>query len=55
MRNWTDKAGNKRTSAEVIADSVYFGDSDKTAQNANKAPITDNFEAFDDDDELPWE
>ena len=27
MRDWTDKDGNKRTSAEVVADNVYFGDS----------------------------
>ena len=27
MRDWTDKEGNKRTSAEVVADNVYFGDS----------------------------
>ena len=27
MRDWTDKDGNKRRSAEVIAESVYFGDS----------------------------
>ena len=27
MRDWTDKEGNKRRSAEIIADSVYFGDS----------------------------
>ena len=27
MREWTDKEGNKRTSAEVVADNVYFGDS----------------------------
>ena len=26
MRDWTDKDGNRRTSAEVVADSVYFGD-----------------------------
>ena len=26
-RDWTDKDGNKRRSAEVIADNVYFGDS----------------------------
>ena len=25
--DWTDKEGNKRRSAEVVADSVYFGDS----------------------------
>ena len=27
MRDWTDKDGNKRTSAEVVAENVYFGDS----------------------------
>ena len=27
MRDWTDKEGNKRTTAEVVADNVYFGDS----------------------------
>ena len=27
IRDWTDKEGNKRRSAEVIADQVYFGDS----------------------------
>ena len=27
MRDWTDKDGNKRTTAEVVADNVYFGDS----------------------------
>ena len=27
IRDWTDKEGNKRRSAEVVADQVYFGDS----------------------------
>lgn len=27
VRDWTDKSGNKRRSTEVIAESVYFGDS----------------------------
>lgn len=27
IRNWTDKEGNKRRSAEVVADNVYFADS----------------------------
>lgn len=27
LRDWTDKDGNKRRSAEVVADQVYFGDS----------------------------
>ena len=29
IRSWTDKDGNKRRTAEVVADSVYFGDSKK--------------------------
>ena len=31
MRDWTDRDGNKRRSAEVVADSVYFGDSKRDA------------------------
>ena len=27
IRDWTDKEGGKRRSAEIVADSVYFGDS----------------------------
>ena len=26
MRNWTDKDGNKRVTAEIVADDVYFGE-----------------------------
>ena len=29
IRAWTDKDGNKRRSAEIVADNVYFGDSKK--------------------------
>jgi single-strand DNA-binding protein len=29
MRKWEDKDGNKRTSAEIVAENVYFGDSKK--------------------------
>ena len=27
IRDWMDREGNKRRSAEIVADSVYFGDS----------------------------
>ncbi len=27
IRDWTDRDGNKRRSAEIVADNVYFGDS----------------------------
>ncbi len=33
IRNWTDKEGNKRRSAEVVADNVYFADSKKEDSN----------------------
>ena len=36
IRNWTDKDGNKRRSAEVVADSVYFGGSKR--RDADTAP-----------------
>jgi single-strand DNA-binding protein len=41
IRNWTDKDGNKRRSAEVVADQVYFGDSKKSDQGNStyQAPI----------------
>ena len=32
IRNWTDKDGNKRRSAEVVADNIYFGDSKRDGQ-----------------------
>ena len=32
MRDWTDKEGNKRTSAEVVADNVYFGDAKRDGE-----------------------
>ena len=32
IRTWTDKDGNKRRNAEVVADSVYFGDSKKSSE-----------------------
>lgn len=37
LRDWTDKDGNKRRSAEVVADNVYFGDS-KRGESADVAP-----------------
>ena len=37
MRDWTDKDGNKRTTAEINVDSAYFGDS-KPAGTTGSAP-----------------
>ena len=41
IRNWTDKEGNKRRTAEVVADNVYFGDSKRDGE----APATGGFTA----------
>ena len=35
IRTWTDKDGNKRRSAEVVADNVYFGESKQRGGPAN--------------------
>ena len=34
IRSWTDKDGNKRRTAEVVADNVYFGDSKRDGDSA---------------------
>ena len=43
IRDWTDKAGNKRTTAEVVADNVYFADSKRYESNDNQK---ENFNAL---------
>ena len=35
IRGWTDKDGNKRRTAEVVADNVYFGDSKRDGDGDN--------------------
>ena len=34
IRSWTDKDGNKRRTAEVVADNCYFGDSKRDGDNS---------------------
>ena len=36
IRSWTDKEGNKRRNAEVVADHVYFGDSNPQGNQGNQ-------------------
>lgn len=51
MREWTDKDGNKRISAEVQAENVYFAGA-KTEGGQRELP---EFEVMDDDDpNLPF-
>ena len=60
MRDWTDKDGNKRRSAEVVADQVYFGDAGKkdyapTTFGGMSYPNNDDFQELPDDDgKLPF-
>ncbi len=44
IRDWTDREGGKRRSAEIVADNVYFGDSrPKEGQEEPPAPPSDGF------------
>ena len=42
IRNWTDKEGNKRRSAEVVADNVYFGDSRRDSDGSSGGNYANN-------------
>lgn len=50
LRDWTDKDGNKRRTAEVVADSIYFGESKKR----DASPDVPFEEIPDDDGEIPF-
>lgn len=61
MRDYTDKGGNKRTVAEVVANNVYFGDSKRDSESGSNASYDgetdgppDFDELEDDDEELPF-
>ena len=52
-RNWTDKEGNKRKATEIVAESVYFGDSKREELQSYAAP-QESFAELPGDDELPF-
>ena len=66
IRSWTDKDDNKRRTAEVVADNVYFGDSRRDGDSAPaagsfggysapaSAPASDFAMLDDDDAQLPF-
>lgn len=63
MRDWTDRDGAKRTSAEVVADNVYFGDAKRRDDApppayapADPPPGQSRFRELNgcDESELPW-
>lgn len=64
MRDWTDKEGNKRRTAEVVAESIYFVDGRRDENTPASSPVpaaygvpdtSDGFsELSDDDGEIPF-
>lgn len=59
VRDWTDKDGNKRCNAEIIADKIYFGDSKKDNGPQYDTPRYDAStpeyaEVADEEDGLPF-
>ena len=63
IRDWTDKDGNKRVTAEVVADNVYFADSKRSESNDNQKEnfnalsgrLSDDFvPASEEDGEIPF-
>lgn len=65
IRSWNDKDGNKRRTAEVVADNVYFGESKKQETHTGfvpnesipasySAPAKDFAMLDDDDAQLPF-
>ena len=57
IRKWEDKNGNKRSTAEIVADNVYFGEKKDAGQKYEEAMTgqTQDFVALDGDtDDLPF-
>lgn len=67
IRDWQDQNGYKRRSAEIVADSVYFGDSKRDSDGGSSANTQGGYEPDEnaggyessgmegaDDDELPF-
>lgn len=49
MRDWTDKDGHRRTTAEVVAENVYFGDSKRDGGAYSDTPVFQEIEGEDGD------
>ena len=58
LRDWKDKDGNNRRSAEVVAEHVYFGDSKQRSESdtASAPPASGDFREIPEDEEgeLPF-
>ena len=66
VRDWTDKEGNKRRTAEIVAENVYFGDSKRDSDSSyqggyssggyqtTEQPNNEFHELQDEDGDLPF-
>ena len=55
LRDWTDNDGNKRRTAEIVANNVYFSDSKKDSESAPaQSEPQGGFSEIEDDGELPF-
>ena len=60
IREWNDKDGNKRRTAEVVAENIYFGETKKkeTVSDSNDSGLhytpKVQFGSYDDDGDLPF-
>lgn len=55
IRDWTDKQGNKRKSAEVVVSNIYFGDSRREEERHEDDFPEPDFEEMDEEDgDLPF-
>lgn len=54
IRDWTDKEGNKRRSAEILADHVYFGDSKRDGDAPESKSDFTEISNDEEDEDLPF-
>ena len=54
IRDWTDKDGNKRRNAEVLAESIYFGEAKRSDSPQAPAAAPQFEEVGEEDGELPF-
>ena len=56
IRDWTDKDGGRRRSAEVVADNIYFGDSKRPVSDSDTSAPSGEFTELPDEEtgELPF-
>ena len=55
IREWQDKEGNKRKTAEIVADNVYFGEGKKDNGGSSQTkPAGNPIDVQNDDEPLPF-